>query len=66
MARKTRKIRHRLYIDKSAFDSAKLTDGICIKPKNMHWETFHRLRRAESKAEDRMNNAFMVRFGHWL
>ncbi len=66
MARKTRKIRHRLYIDKSAFDSAKLTDGICIKPKHMHWETFHRLRRAESKAEDRMNNAFMVRFGHWL
>jgi hypothetical protein len=49
MARKAREILHRLYIDKSAFDAANLNDGICFKPKNMHWKKFHRLRRADSE-----------------
>jgi hypothetical protein len=62
MSRKVRKLGDRL-------DTEQLggieRDGY-FKPKHMHWKTFHRLRRTESKAEDRMNNAFMARFGHWL
>jgi hypothetical protein len=38
------------------------------KPKHMHmhWKTYHRLMMAAINAEDHMNNAILVKFGHWL
>lgn len=36
------------------------------KPKGMHWRTFYRLKMAEINADERMSNAFLARFGHWL
>jgi len=62
MSRKVRKLGDQL-------DTGELggieRDGY-FKPKHMHWKTFHRLRRAESVADDRMNNAVMARFGFYM
>jgi hypothetical protein len=66
MARKARKIRKRLDIDSPIFDPDNLTDGVYFKPKNMHQKTFDQLRRAESRAQDSMNNAFIARFGYYM
>ena len=43
-----------------------INDGDFWKPKHMHWRTFYRLKTAEIAAEDRMNNALMARYGHYL
>ena len=40
-------------------------DGL-YKPKGMHWRTFYRLKMTEISADERMNNAFLARFGHYL
>jgi hypothetical protein len=62
MSRKVRKLSDRLDTD----ESGGIERNGYFKPKHMHWKTFHRLRRAESAANDRMNSAVMARFGHWL
>jgi hypothetical protein len=62
MSRKVRRLGDRLDTEQSGGIER---DGY-LKPKHMHWRTFHRLRRAESAADDRMNNVFMARFGYWL
>jgi hypothetical protein len=39
-------------------------DGL-YKPKGMHWRTFYRLKMAEIATDDRVNNAFLAKFGHY-
>ena len=34
-----------------------------LKPKGMHWRTFYRLKMAEINAHDRVNHAFVAKFG---
>jgi hypothetical protein len=62
LSRKARKLGER--IDTGETGGIK-SDGY-IKPKHMHWKTFYRFRTAYNMADNRMNNAVMARFGHWL
>ncbi len=34
--------------------------------RNTHWQTFYHLKMAEIAAEEKVNNAIMAKFGHWL
>ena len=51
--------------DKLEADEYTVIDDL-YKPKGMHWRTFYNLKMAEIAAENRMNNAVMARFAHWL
>ncbi len=66
LSRKTRKIRHRLDDGSGSFDPDNLSDWISSKPLNMHWSTFDRLKQKESSLQEAMDNAFQVKYGHWM
>ena len=60
MSRKVDKLSKKLEADEY------INDGDLWKPKGMHWRTFYRLKMAEIAADDRINNAILARFGHYL
>jgi len=60
MSRKADKLSKKLEADEYT------DDGDLYKPKGMHWRTFYNLKMAEIAADEKVNNAFLVRFGHWL
>ena len=60
MSRKADKFSEKLEADEY------IRAGNLLKPKGMHWRTFYPPKMAEINADDRMYNAVMARFGHWL
>ena len=67
LARKAKKIRHRLDIgDPDLFNPEALFDSVCWKPKHMHQKTFDRLRQAENRLQDRINDEFLAKYGHHM
>jgi hypothetical protein len=56
MSRKVRKLGDR----HDTGESGSIERDGYFKPKQMHWKTFHRLRKAKSAADDQMNNAVMA------
>jgi len=58
LARKAGKISDRLGMDEE--------DGVLTKPKGMHWQTFDRLIQAENATQERMNNAFLAKYGMYM
>ena len=60
MSRKADKISKKLEAEEY------LVDGDLWKPKGMHWRTFYNLKMAEMNVSNRIDNAFMARFRHWM
>ena len=60
MSRKADKIGKKLEADEYVVDADQW------KPKGMHWRTFYNLKMAEIQMDERMNNAFMARFGRLM
>ena len=48
----------------------RLADGdtgeICGKPKGMHWRTYHRLRQADNRLQDRIEQGFFAKYRYWM
>ena len=67
LARKAKKIRHKMDIgDTELYDPDRLFDGTYWKPKNMHWKTFNRLKQAENRIRDRINDDFLAKYGFMM